>query len=71
MLCNKTMELHNHALMHAHVNTQLVETGRLVFIVFSFIESKFTEQQLCAPTWNTAVNMMELTIFQPVSQLQP
>ena len=36
MLCNKTMELHNHALMYAHVNTQLVETKKTCLYSFFF-----------------------------------
>ena len=28
MFCNKTMELQIHALTHAHINTQLVETRK-------------------------------------------
>ena len=43
------MELHIHAFMHACVNTQLIETRRVVFIYFfSFILSNFIQRQLCA-----------------------
>ena len=49
MFYNKTMELHIHALMHAHVNKQLI--GKKKSCLFSFIQSKFSEHQLCVPNW--------------------
>ena len=58
MFCNKTMELQIHALTHANVNTQLVETRKTYF----FFQSKFTEYQHGPQTGSTAVNIMELTV---------
>ena len=49
MFYNKTMELHIHALMHAHVNKQLI--GKKKSCLFSLIQSKFSEHQLCVPNW--------------------
>ena len=43
------MELHIHALMHAHVNKQLIEKKKSCLV--SFIQSKFSEHQLCVPNW--------------------
>ena len=37
-----------HSCMHMETHNWLTK-GRPVFIVFSFIQSKFIEQQLCAP----------------------
>ena len=48
MFYNKTMELYIYALMHAHVNKQLTETRT---VLFSFIQSKFSDNQLCVPNW--------------------
>ena len=52
------MELQIHALTHANVNTQLVETRKTYF----FFQSKFTEYQHGPQTGSTAVNIMELTV---------
>ena len=54
--CNKIKELHIHALMHAQGNTQLIETrvvhtGHMAIQVFSFVQSKLSEYQLCVPNW--------------------
>ena len=50
------MELHIHAFMHAQGNTQLIETrvvhtGHMAIQVFSFVQSKLSEYQLCVPNW--------------------
>ena len=39
--------------MHScmHMETQLTETRRVVFIFFSFIQSKFSEHQFCVLNW--------------------
>ena len=47
MLCNKTVELHNHALMYAHVNTQLVETKKTCLYSFFFHSIKIYWATLC------------------------
>ena len=69
MFYNKTMELHIYALMHAHVNKQLIETRTVVFFL-SFNQNLVSINSV-SPTGSTAVNMMELTIQQPASQLHP
>ena len=60
MFCNKSMELQIHALTHANVNTQLVETRKTC--LYFFFQSKYTECQRGPQTGNTAVNIMELTV---------
>ena len=69
MLCNKTMELHIHALMHAHVNKQLIGKKKVVFFL-SFNQNLVSINSV-SRTGNTAVYMMELTIQEPAGQLHP
>ena len=61
MFCNKTMELQIHALTHAHINTQLVETRKTYF----FFQFKFTECQRGPQIGSTAVKIWS---FQSSSQ---
>ena len=49
MFCNKSMELQTHALMHANVNTQLVETRKNC--VYFFFQSKLNGVSTWAPNW--------------------
>ena len=69
MFYNKTMELHIYALMHAHVNKQLIETRTVVFFL-SFNQNLVTINSV-SQIGNTAVNMTELTIQQQTSQSHP
>ena len=69
MFYNKTMELHIHALMHAHVNKQLIGKKKVVFFL-SFNQNLVSINSV-SRTGNTAVYMMELTIQEPAGQLHP
>ena len=69
MFYNKTMELHIHALMHAHVNKQLIGKKKVVFVL-SFNQNLVSINSV-SRTGNTAVYMMELTIQEPAGQLHP
>ena len=45
--------------MHAQGNTQLIETrvvhtGHMAIQVFSFVQSKLSEYQLCVPNWENS-----------------